>query len=42
MLSGTEAEYMALSECAKEVKFVSIFLGEMSKVKKPSVVYEDN
>ena len=24
------------------MKFVSMFLGEMTKVKKPSIIYEDN
>ena len=33
---------MALSACAQEEKFVSMLLGEMTKVEKPSVIYEDN
>ena len=33
---------MALSACTQEVKFVSIFLEEMTEVQKPSVIYEDN
>ena len=33
---------MELSACAQEVKFISLFLGEMDKVEKPSVIYEDN
>ena len=41
-LSSTEAEYVALSECSQEVKFVSMFMGEMIEVKNPSVIYEDN
>ena len=41
-LSSTEAEYVALSACAQEVKFVSMLLGEINEVKKPSVIYEDN
>ena len=41
-LSSTEAEYVALSACTQEVDFVSIFLGEITEVQKPSVIYEDN
>ena len=41
-LSSTEVEYVALSACAQEVKFVGMFLGETTKVKNPSVIYEDN
>ena len=41
-LSSTEAEYVALSACAQEVKFVSMLLEEMTEVGKPSVIYEDN
>ena len=37
-----EEEYVALSEWAQEVKFISMFLGEMTEVEKPSVIYEDN
>ena len=33
---------MALSACAKEVKFVSMLLEEITKIHKPSVIYEDN
>ena len=34
---------MAISECAQEVKFVSIFfLEEITEVQNPSVIYEDN
>ena len=32
-LSSTEAEYMALSACAKEVNFVSMLLVEMNEFK---------
>ena len=42
ILISTESDYVALSACAQEVKFVSMLLGEMTKVEKPSVVYEDN
>ena len=41
-LSITEAEYVALSACTQEVKFASIFLGETTRVQKPSIIYEDN
>ena len=41
-LSSTEAEYMQLSACLQEVKFVSMLLGEMTKVQNPSIIYEDN
>ena len=41
-LSSTEAEYVALSACEHEVKVVSMFMGETTKVKNPSVIYEDN
>ena len=39
---STEVEHVALSACAQEEKFVSMFLGEMTEVEKPSVIYEDN
>ena len=42
ILSRTEAYYVALSECTQEVNFVSILMGEMIEVQKPSVIYEDN
>ena len=42
ILIGTEAEYVALSECAQEVNFLSMLLGETTEVQKPSVIYEDN
>jgi hypothetical protein len=42
-LSSTEAEYIAMSICAQEVKFVSMLLNEMSKeAKTPSIIREDN
>ena len=37
-----ESEYMALSGCAQDVKFVNMLLEEMTEVQKPSVVYEEN
>ena len=33
---------MGFSACAQEVKFVSMLLGEMTKVQNTSVIYEDN
>ena len=33
---------MELSAYGQEVKFIILFLGEMSEVEKPSVIYEDN
>ena len=41
-LSRTEEEYVALPAWAQEVKFVSMFLGEMTKVENISAIYEDN
>ena len=41
-LISTEAEYVALVECAQEVKFVRILLEEIYQVKNQLVVYEDN
>ena len=37
-----EVEHVELSACAQEEKFVSMFMGEMTKVEKPSIIYEDN
>ena len=33
---------MLISECAQEVKFVSMLLEEICEVQKPSIIYEDN
>ena len=41
-LSIAEEEYVTLSACAKEVKFVIMLLGEITEVKNLSVIYEDN
>ena len=41
-LSSKEAYYMEFSACAQEVKFVSMLMGEMTEVKNPSVIYDDN
>ena len=32
---------MVISACVPEVKFVSMLLGEITKVENPSVIYED-
>ena len=42
VVSITEAEYVALSACAQGVKFTSMFLVEIPKAQKTSVIYEDN
>ena len=42
MLGSTEAEYVALSAFTQEVKFVSMLLGEMNKVERPYIIYDDN
>jgi len=42
-LSSTESEYIALSECAREVLWVRSFLGELRFPQlSPTVVYQDN
>lgn len=42
-LSSSEAEYIALSECAKEVKWIRSLLGELDLLQDgPTVVLEDN
>ena len=41
-LSSMEAELVVLSACAQALKFLSMLLVEMTEVKKPSVIYEDN
>ena len=41
MLICTEEEYVALSEFAEQVKFVSMLLEEMNEVQKPSFIYEN-
>ena len=43
VLSTTEAEYMALSEVAKELKFIVQLLQKMNiEVELPKTVYVDN
>ena len=41
-LSSTEADYVALLACAREVKFVNMLLQEIPEVKKPAILHEDN
>ena len=41
-LISMKAEYVALLECAQEVKFVRMSLKEMTEVQKPVVVCKDN
>ena len=41
-LSSTEEEYVTLSLCTQEVKFVGMLLGYTTKVQKPSGIYENN
>ena len=41
-LSSTEAEYVALSECSQELKFVSMLLTEIGVGEVPGTIFEDN
>ena len=41
-LSSTEAEYVTLTEAAKEQKFIQMLLGEIMKCDMPGILYEDN
>ena len=42
-LSTAEAEWVAVSECVKEVKWVVQLMGELDiKVQTPPIIYEDN
>ena len=41
-LSSTEAEYVALSECAQETKFDRMLLKEILNLNKPAKIFEDN
>ena len=43
-LSSTEAEYVAMSMCATEVKFVQMLIDELAPEQqiKPATIYEDN
>ena len=40
-LSTTKAEYVALSACAQEVKVIIMFMGEITEMKNPAVIYKD-
>ena len=41
-LSSTEAEYIALSDCSKEIKFEWMLLKELLNLTKAAIIYEDN
>jgi hypothetical protein len=44
-LSSTEAEYVAMSQCAQEIKFIAMLLIEVTGDKNmilPSILREDN
>ena len=41
-LSSTEAEYIALSECAQEMKFEWMLLNELLDQATPATIHEDN
>ena len=42
-LSSTEAEYVAASMCATEIRFITMFMDELGDVyPRPSTLYEDN
>ena len=43
-LSSTEAEYIAASTCATEIKFITMLLEELApnEVKRPGTLHEDN
>jgi hypothetical protein len=41
-LSSSEAEYQALSECVQESVFIQNLVQELTGVKKPTIIYEDN
>ena len=41
-LSSTEAEYIALSDCAKESKFEWMLLNELTGTIHPAIIHEDN
>jgi len=42
-LSSTEAEYIALSNCAQEAKFLQMLISELGfKTVRPGIIYEDN
>jgi hypothetical protein len=41
-LSGSEAEYQALSECVQESVSTQNLVQELTGEKKPTIIYEDN
>ena len=41
-LSSSEAEYQALSECVQESVFTQNLVEELTGVRKPAIIYEDN
>jgi hypothetical protein len=41
-LSSSEAEYQELSECVQESVFTQDLVQELTGVKKPAIIYEDN
>jgi hypothetical protein len=41
-LSSSEAEYQELSECVQESVFPQDLVQELTGVKKPAIIYEDN
>jgi hypothetical protein len=42
LLSSTEAEYIAASECVQEAMFSQSLIKELTKERRPAVVYVDN
>jgi hypothetical protein len=42
LLSSSEAEYQALSECTQETVFTRNLVEELTGQKKPAIIYEDN
>jgi len=41
-LSSTESEYQALSDCTQEAMFTQNLIEELTGVKEPAIIYEDN
>jgi hypothetical protein len=42
LLSSSEAEYQALSECVQEAVFTQNLVTELTGVRKPAIIYVDN
>ena len=42
ILNSAKSEYIVLTACAKEWKFVSMLLEAFTKVQKPSIIYKDD